>query len=248
MNNKASFLPEDYLDRRLAKRSHALFLTLFAVVILGAIGSFVVLLSQQREAREAHDEVVRRIQVESTQLETIKALETQREAMMRKAAITATLMDPIQKSNVLAELINHMPLPVSLTEVEVETNVATQRVVTRSALQQASQRAAAAAEAEAPPPPPLRTVVLQVTGIAPSDLDVSTFMVSLQTHPLFADVELLETRQQRIDEEKLREFKIKLELDPNLTMADLEPTRRDRTLTVNPMGGDIVIEPAGFQN
>ena len=244
MNSKASFLPEDYLDRRLARRSHAVFITLFAVVLVAAVGSFVVLLSQQRAARDAYDRVVRRIQVESEQLETIKKLESQREAMLRKAAVTATLMDPVQKSNVLAELINHMPLSVSLTDMELSTETLTHQVVARSALQSARQRSEAEAEQ---PAPPARQVSLKVIGLAPSDLDVSNFMVALQGHPLFEDIELLETRQQKIDDEEVREFQIKLALDPAMTMADLEPTRRDRGLNTNPMGGQVVIQPASHR-
>ena len=242
MNSKASFLPEDYLDRRLARRSHAVFLTLFAVVLIGAVGCFLMLLSQQREARDHYNEVVTRIQVESGQLETIKKLEAQRETMLRKAEVTATLMDPVQKSNVLAELINHMPLTVSLTDVQLSTDVVRQRFAAPSALDR--QRRKGKDDDAAPPPLPEREVTLEVTGIAPSDLDVSTYMVSLQTHPLFADVELLETRQQKVEDEEVREFRIKLGLDPRMTMADLEPTRRDRGLNANPMGGSILIRPA----
>lgn len=243
MSSKASFLPEDYLDRRLAKRSHMVFITLFAIVLLTAVGGFVVLLSQQRAAREAYDQVARRIQVESKQLETIKKLESQREAMLRKASVTATLKDPIQKSNILAELINHMPLTLSLTDMKISTEVIETQVVVRTALAQAKQRKQAEKEAETPPPPPERVVGLRVVGLAPSDLDVSTFMVSLQAHPLFREVELLQTRLQRVDDLVMREFQMQLTLDPTMTMADLEPTRRDRGLNVNPISGTVIIEP-----
>lgn len=244
MNSKASFLPEDYLDRRLARRSHAVFLTLFAVVILSAVGGFLMLLSEHREVRDRRNEVVTRIQVESEQLETIKKLEAQREAMLRKASLTSTLMDPVQKSNVLAELINHMPLTVSLTDVELDTEVVRPRRAAPSALDRQRAKSRKKDEDAAPPPPPTRRVDLEVTGIAPSDLDVSTYMVSLQTHPLFEEVELLETRQQRVDDLPVRQFRIRLSVDPEMTMADLEPTRRDRGLNVNPLGGAVHIRPA----
>ncbi len=243
MNSKASFLPEDYLDKKAARRSHVVFLSLFSVLLLVVVGAFIMLLSQQRDARDTHERVVRRIQVESAQLETIKKLETQREVMLRKASVTATLMDPVQKSNVLAEVINHMPLTVSLTDVEVSTEVVTRRVVARSALEQARLRNQATAEADAPAPPPERRVSLKLTGLAPSDLDVSSFMVSLQGHPLFREVELLQTRLQIVDDQSVREFQMQLGLEPTMTMADLEPTRRERGLQTNPMGGQVVIQP-----
>ena len=68
-------------------------------------------------------------------------------------------------------------------------------------------------------------------------------MVSLQNHPMFNDIELVETRLQKVDDQEVREFKIKLALNPTMTMADLEPTRRDRGLNVNPLGGPITIQP-----
>ena len=97
--------------------------------------------------------------------------------------------------------------------------------------------------ADAPPPPPTRLVTLKLVGLAPSDLDVSNFMVSLQSHPLFRDVELLQTRLQLVDEQQVREFQMQVGLNPAMTMADLQPTRRDRGLQTNPMGGPVVIQP-----
>ena len=56
-------------------------------------------------------------------------------------------------------------------------------------------------------------------GIAPSDIEVASYIARLSGSVLLSQVELIESKERIIDEIKFREFKLRAMLKPNLTLT-----------------------------
>ena len=244
MSMNASFLPEDYLARKLARRSNIVCITLFAVVLTGVMGAYFVKYRQKIVAERENRAIVLEVEENARKIDQISQLEKRREDMMLKAEITSRLVDPVKKSNVLAELINHMPAELSLTELELETEAIKKTQRSSSAIQDKKARAKKKQQPKIHVPE--SEVAISMVGLAPTDVQLSEYMMALNNHELFTDVGLAYSEQTKIDGAEMREFKIELKLQRGVTMADLEPTRRSRELTVDPMGDDLQIAPQGI--
>ncbi|MEM8781815.1 MAG: PilN domain-containing protein [Planctomycetota bacterium] len=250
MTMNASFLPEDYLARKMARRSNIVCVSLFAVVLTGVMATYFV---KQRQLNVAADENAKanaRVDAEATKIDQATKLQKQHQEMMLRGAITSALVDPVDKSNVLAELINHMPASLSLTELELETEVVREKKPAASAMDRAARakaRSRKLKEEDAAPAIeiPETQVVMTMTGVAPTDVEISQYMSALGDHMLFDDVVLVFSEQHKMHDTQLRKFKIELNLAEGLTMAELEPTRVNRELTQDPVGEAMQITPQG---
>ncbi|MEM1446006.1 MAG: PilN domain-containing protein [Planctomycetota bacterium] len=251
MTMNASFLPEDYLARKMARRSNIVCVSLFAVVLTGVMATYFV---KQRQLNVAADENARvnaQVDAEATKIDQATKLQKQHQEMILRGAITSALVDPVDKSNVLAELINHMPTALSLTELELETEVVRDKKPAASAMDRAAtaKERAKKLKAEKDSTPrieiPETKVVMTMTGVAPTDVEVSEYMSALSDHVLFEDVVLVFSEQHKLHDTQLRKFKIELNLARGLTMAELQPTRVSRELLNDPIGEDMQITPQG---
>ncbi len=248
MTMNASFLPEDYLARKMARRSNIVCVSLFAVVLTGVMAAYFV---KQRQLNVAVDENARanaQVDAEATKIDQATKLQKQHQEMILRGAITSALVDPVDKSNVLAELINHMPASLSLTELELKTEVVRDTKPAVSALDNAAAARASKLKAEDKTPKieiPETQIVMAMTGVAPTDVEVSEYMSKLGRHKLFDNVNLVFSEQHKLHDTPLRKFKIELSLARGLTMADLEPTRVNRELKNDPVGDSMQITPQG---
>ncbi|MEM7577575.1 MAG: PilN domain-containing protein [Planctomycetota bacterium] len=251
MSMNASFLPEDYLARKMARRSNIVCVSLFAVVLTGVMATYIV---KQRQVNVAADENAAsnaRVDAEASKIDQATKLQKQHQEMILRGAITSALVDPVDKSNVLAELINHMPASLSLTELELETEIVREKKPAASAMDRAArakERVKKLKEEKENTPRieiPDTRVVMTMTGVAPTDIEISEYMSALSDHMLFDDVVLVFSEQHKLHDTQLRKFKIELALAQGLTMAELEPTRVSRELTNDPVGTDMQITPQG---
>ncbi|MEM1098686.1 MAG: PilN domain-containing protein [Planctomycetota bacterium] len=251
MSMNASFLPEDYLARKMARRSNIVCVSLFAVVLTGVMATYFV---KQRQLNVAADENAKanaRVDAEASKIDQATKLQKQHQEMILRGAITSALVDPVDKSNVLAELINHMPASLSLTELELETQVVREKKPAASAMDRAAkakERAKKLKKDQDETPQieiPKTQVVMTMTGVAPTDVEISEYMSALGEHMLFDDVVLVFSEQHKLHDTRLRKFKIELEIAKGLTMAELEPTRVSRGLSHDPTGESMQITPQG---
>jgi hypothetical protein len=67
-------------------------------------------------------------------------------------------------------------------------------------------------------------------GIAPSDIEVASFIARLSGSMLLDQVELVESKERIIDDIQFREFKLRAMLKPNLTLTkeDIDSIRLKR--------------------
>jgi hypothetical protein len=235
-----SFLPEDYVEKRLQRRTNAFCVVLFAVVMAGVVASFVVTGRQHAEVRELKDDVHRQFHNAAQLLDQLEKLQQQKQQMVRKAKVTGMLLERVPRSLVLAELINNMPPTLSLLEIFADTKQVEVRAPVQTAMQQARvTRQAAAAPAEPQIIPTEVTLVL--IGVAPTDVEVAQYMGALGRSPMFTGVDLKFSEQTQVEGRVMRRFRVELKIPHDLEPQALDPTFVRRHLKQNPMDDTIQI-------
>jgi len=249
--NSASFLPEDYLEQKAERRTNVICLTLFAVVMVAVFGAFLVTNRQWTQVRAAQQSINVAYQEAAMQIEQLTELEQQREQMLHKAELAASLVERVPRSILLAELINRMPPRLSL----IEFTLASEKII--AAAQDASkkdtgrlaggkpQRGATREEAgaEARRIDPTRYMVrVTMTGVAPTDLEVSRYMAELNGYKLLHNVALEYSEEHEIEGQKMRQFRIKFTLDPDADVRQIQPLKKPRNIH-NPMMDELRFAP-----
>ena len=244
MAENMSFLPEDYLEKKIARRTNVIFISLFALVLLAVLATFFVGqrqgagLRQELAGKNAEFENMRR------QFEQIEALNAEKQKMKQMANVTATLKDNVLKSMVFAELINSMPATLRLTELDLQTKALKDAAPPpRTAIQKERLRQAATGQNEVQVVPTL--VELNLVGVAPTDVEISDYIATLNQHSMFDDVSLQYVEETKDEETVLRKFRMALVLRRDFDASAFQPTRADRSLEVDPMGETLQIDATG---
>lgn len=243
MAKNTSFLPEDYLDKRAARRTNVVCLVLFILVMGGVVGAFFVTGMKRTEVRALQAQVNRQFEEAAARLEQLEDLQARKEEMLRKAKVTSVLVERVPRTLLLAELINHMPATLSLLEFELETKVVRSGPQPRTSLEREKARLAKQAEPEVQVPE--TEVTLSLIGVAPTDVEVAQFMTSLSKHELFNDVGLQFSEQTTINDQPMRKFRLALQLRQEVDVQEIEPTKIARQLKQNPMDDQIRIDGSG---
>ena len=174
-------------------------------------------------------------------------LQKQKVSLMRKARVTATLIEPVPRSNLLAELINRMPASLSMSEFELTSKLVAMAPTiapTGSALKAANKAANGDGNATpALPDVPQFHVELSLIGTAPTDIQVAQYMASLARCPLLSDVDLVYSEETRIEESSFRKFKIDMVLSPDADVRQIDPLLVERNQR-NPMEGSASVDPS----
>ncbi|MFI4860340.1 MAG: PilN domain-containing protein [Phycisphaerales bacterium JB063] len=239
MAKNSSFLPEDYLDRKIARRTNLICIALFLVMI-GAIGAaFYVQGRQDDGTRTELARVNATFSERALQLRQIEQLQERKQQMIGKAKIVQQLVERVPRSIILAEMINHMPSTLSLLELELETSIVKpgarpQTAIERDRLERSEAEAEANAEVTIAP----REITIEVVGVAPNDNDVSVFMENLSVNPLFTGVGLEFIERHAIEGNDMRRFRIVMQLNMELTFDRDDVNDATRSLEQNPMANE----------
>jgi len=251
--NSASFLPEDYLEQKAERRTNVICLTLFAVVMVAVFGAFLVTNRQWTQVRAAQQSINGAYQEAAMQIEQLTELEQQREQMLHKAELAASLVERVPRSILLAELINRMPprlslIEFTLTSEKIVAPATDQPVVTGTGRLAGGkpQRGATKEEAgeKARRIEPTRYMVrVTMTGVAPTDLEVSRYMAELNGYSLLHNVALEYSEEHEIEGQKMRQFRIRFTLDPDADVREIQPLMKKRSIH-NPMVDELRFAPA----
>ena len=233
-NNNTSFLPEDYLDSKIAKRTNLICIALFVVMIGAISAAFYVQDSQKQSILAEQLKVDADFREQADQLAQIEHLQSHKQQMIDKAKIVQQLVERAPRSIILAEMINHMPPTLSLLELNLETKTLKpgarpQTAIERDRLARSEQ----AAEGEVTIAP--REILLEVVGVASSDAEVSSFMESLSQHPLYESVGLEYIERFMIEGAPLRRFRVVMKINTDLTFDRNEHSDLLRELQHDPM-------------
>src|SRR3954447_10955845 len=230
--NELSFLPDDYLERKARRRTNAICAVLFCIVISAIGGAFTVTERSMREINKQYDDIQSQYADAAKRIEQVEQMQEKQRTMAHQAELTASLLEKIPRSKILARITNGIPQGVSLLDFAMNSSLVTgaraqaQQPQTafdarkaEIAAQNGSSPAAIAALASQPR---LYDVAMKLTGVAPNDGQVAKFIAKLNGTPMFKDVNLVFTDEfQAGDKEnKLRKFAIEMSLNPNAPLDD----------------------------
>jgi len=248
---KTSFLPEDYVEKKSQRRTNIISLSLFVVVMSSIIGAFLVTDRQRAEVYDLQYQVNTQFEEAAKRLEQLDDLQLRKEEMLRKARVTAMLIERVPRSLILAELINQMPSTLSLLELGLTTKVIKNRVVSSSSMEAAKlvrrQARKKGQQNNSFKSQAIKTdVLLSLVGVAPTDIHVAQFMTALSRAELFDDVNLEFSEEVNISRKHLmRKFRIDLRLNQDIDIQSMTPTRVRRQLKQNPMSNIVQIDADG---
>jgi len=239
----ASFLPEDYVHRRAARRTNIVLLLLFVLVLGGVCGAYAFLWNTAQQAQDRNRAVNERVAEYARRIEQAEQLQAQRTQLLTKAAIAGVLVERMPRTRLFSELINNMPATIIWSEVEIDTR-AVQGPPPTTAIQKATADLRASNKATLAAPVIERqreSTSIRIMAYAPTDIEVAAFMTSLGTNPLFDNVTLAYSEQKDVDDRRVRSFRIDMTVRSDVDVTGMEPkmVRRDG-LPINPMSGGAV--------
>lgn len=245
MAENTSFLPEDYLEKRVTRRTNIICISLFVVVMVGVVAAFLVTDRQRSEIKAQQASVNKQFEEAAKRLEQLEQLQAQVRQMKHKAKVTSVLVERVPRTLLLAEVVNHMPAQLSLLEFDLKTEV-TKAPPARTAMQrQTSKSKAKKKEAEADAEflieVPETEVTVKMVGVAPTDVEVAQFITAMSNHPLFHGAILQYSEQTTVAEREMRKFGIEMRLAQDVDLRTVQPTMVKRDLKMDPMSGTIQI-------
>ena len=232
-----NFVPDDYTQSNESRRTNLIYLVLFAVVMTALGGSFVSIKIRQRACRTSEELVNARMTEIQEAIKQFEELQTKKRVMMKTALTTAELLEPVPRSILLASLTNNLPMGVSLSEVNMiqkqsKQSAAAAKTSKYQAAQaqktasqsNGSQQTAQSQSNEPENPEKLLETHINIGGIAPSDLQVASYIEQLSNSSLLDNVALIESKEYKFQDSTLRQFKLSAMLRKNvhLTKEDIE--------------------------
>ncbi|MEL6740421.1 MAG: PilN domain-containing protein [Planctomycetota bacterium] len=216
-----SFLPEEYVKSKGQSRANIVGLALFGVVLIAVVGVFV--LNHQRQVTLSEEVKMIRVEfeAEASKIEQLRVLEKRREELLGSAEVVAALIEPVPRSVLMAELLRDLPGGLALSSVVVDaerikapkpsaTPATAATVQTRSIA--SGQRAAGDTAPTERVLPPRFKYTLTADGLAELNNEVADYLASLKGSPLFRNVELVFISETKVDDQKLRKFRITAEV------------------------------------
>ena len=156
----------------------------------------------------------------------LEQLKVKTEEMVKKMVMTAELLEPLPRSVVLAGLTNNLPGGVSLVELKM---VEKERKTTLTSAQRKQKASQLAKAKTSEPAKPIIETSIEITGIAPSDIEVASYIARLGSSILIDDVALVESQEHNdADDTRYRQFKLKASLrrDISLSKDDMDRIRK----------------------
>jgi Tfp pilus assembly protein PilN len=235
-----SFLPEDYVARKVELRANLLCLSLFGVVMFGVVAAFFVTNRQWLNVRREQEAITVQYTEQAQKIEQLKELESQKASMIAKAEVTTALIEKVPRSVLMAELITRMPREITLLDLEL-TSKRIKDPVPAAGAQAAAQPkiksiggpGVVAQNPGAAPTPPADTKVrpprfeykLKITGVARVNNDIADYMAGLQECPLLEKVEFKHIRSKTIDKVDWREFIIEAVIRSDADARGIGPVK-----------------------
>ncbi|MDG2424724.1 MAG: PilN domain-containing protein [Phycisphaerales bacterium] len=203
-----SFLPNEYTEQRIDRRTHVMAMLLFIVVLAAVFAAFLWKRNEWNRVEQIRRDVELRYEAAGAEVEQLMVLKVAQQSTVNRAELAAALVEKVPRSILLAELINHMPSGLGLLDLKLEST----RIVdpdknkpTKGRKQRAGTRPKKQNER---PEAPRYNTKLSLTGFAPTDVHVSEFLAALNDHPLLENVNLVSSQETVAEDRTIREFKL----------------------------------------
>ena len=235
-----NFVPNDYIQQRRSSRVNLLYLILLAILLAGIGATFSIIKMRQAAARAELDKLDVQMQQAREEIARLDQIKQQGKTMVKSMMMTAELLEPVPRSVILACLTNMLPGGVSLLDVELEEKQSTVSAAVPAASSpnaggKTQYQAAGGGRKKAAVE--VKTIIqneLAIEGIAHSDIEVASYIANLSSSILLDNVQLIESKEQKIDGVIYRQFRLKTSLKENLTLTkeDINKIRKQREETI----------------
>ena len=214
-----NLLPKDYIKRRQQRRANVLCLILFGLVMAGVLGAAAVSERSIRHTEEVADRVNKAYSEATRMIQQLNELEARKQGMLRKAEMTAKLLERAPRSTLLAVVTNALPRSASVTKLNLfQIFKVTKSPAAPKASSGAKTKFQKVAEEQAAE---TKTIVgMEVVGLAGTDVDVASFIAKLARCPIIGVVDLVYSQEKVVDEIPVREFKVSMQLKPDVDVID----------------------------
>lgn len=225
---KIDFVPNDYIQQRESSRANLISLILLGIVMVGIGLTFSILKVRQKNVQSDLTVINTRMAKANEQILQLEQLTDKKNVMMKTALLTAELLEPVPRSLILASLTNSLPAGASLLEVKIVTKETKIPPKTTTQYEDASKKTDTKTEQK------ITNTNIDITGIAFSDIDVANYIAALTDSVLLDKVGLVESKERKIDNTILREFKLKAAIKKNLklTKQDIESLKANHNKTI----------------
>jgi hypothetical protein len=195
------------------------------LLVMGGVGSAFTLSERATRRIDAeYSAVEQQCIAEAKHIEQMRQMEDKQRRMAHQAEMTASLLEKLPRSNLLAAITNCCDASaVSLLDLTLDSKER-QKPVAKTEAPKTAYEQKKAAKANAPaalPEAKSYDVSIKLTGIARTDVQVAQFLSNLNASKFFQDVNLVISDQTVVGEDKLRKFQIEmtLERDADLSAA-----------------------------
>jgi len=190
------FLPSWY-SQFLSRRRTVFFQMGVTVAVALGLGLWLFLADRNERAAESVLDGLRgQIQQTSAQLQQMDRLEMLRKQLRQQAEVLTKLGIHVEAGRLISKLADSMPPSVSLLSLNIDTD---EIPVNLSAAERASLK-------EGARPPVDRRLRIKLQGVAPTDVEMATFLTELNQVPFFERVAPTYVRDRREAGHVLREF------------------------------------------
>ena len=228
-----NFVPDDYIQSNESRRTNLFCVVMLLIVMIGLMGAFGIIKMRQKACASQEALVNGKMAHMQEAIKQFEQLQSRRKEMMKTALMTAELLEPVPRSIVLASLTNELPAGTSLMEVKFNQKEPTAAKAAPSAYQakkaasggktdsQDAKNSKDAQDAVKPSVEQTMETLIDIGGIAPSDLQVAAYIERLGNASLFEGVALVESKEYKNSENAvLREFKLKAQLRNNVRLTE----------------------------
>jgi Tfp pilus assembly protein PilN len=197
---------------------------------MGAIGvTFSVIKMRQKAVSSELQAIESKMAGAQLQIAQLEEIKTKSKKVMGAMVMTAELLEPMPRSLILASLTNNLPSGVSLLELRLnETELKTNTHAPKTGQYQKNTQKPVSTNQK-----PATETSIEITGIAPSDIEVAGYIAKLSSSILTETVELVQSKEHKADNSKYREFKLKVKLKSNISLS-----REDIEIIKNPVKGN----------
>lgn len=214
-----NMLPDEYLARQKQRRTTLVCIGLFVVVVIGVITSGFFSRQSHHRTQEVSQNVNQSYSDAGKLIQQLQELEATRAQMLDKAKMTAALLERVPRSYLLAMVTEAMPEGCSIAKLELASKKKQTVVITRDT------KAELTAKSGQPSGPiPSNDVMITLTGLAGTDVEVARFIAGIARNGLVEGVELVYSEQKKFQEQTVREFQVVITLKNNADVRNVNKT------------------------
>ena len=225
-----NFVPSDYIQKRDSSRANVMYLILFVIVMAGIVSTFSIIKMRQKSMEHELEAIDAELLRAHEKFALLEKLELKAAEMMNAASMTSDLYENAQRSVILACLTNNLPKGVSLTKVKLFEKEGVPRAINLTQYQQAAASANAGSNGKK-----IVATNIEIEGIAPSDIEVASFMSRLASSFMFEEISLVESKEKEINERKYREYKLSsvVQYDLEIKPEHIEQLKERKTVAMS---------------